>query len=863
MHKMWNINHPYMLVTAFVFLSCCKHAILNETKEWTACLFAISCLCKDVPGSGNLIADCSDKDLLRIPRFPSNIQELYLRNNNISTIQDGIFEGNSLMTTLDLSFNNISQIRKNSFKGLTNLLSLNLSNNGLKYENISFEYSAFHFLENLKKLNLKRNVHTSFVPDLWKLRSLESLSIDYVEDKMAIFDEKFSYLKNLTILDLSGSTGNCKMTILTEKTFLFFTQISHLNLSKCMIQYLFKGTFKLLRNILELDVSLNTCLRFEALENITTDLQHSAIQILKFNYIHGFLEKTTVLKTSHIWNLRNTSIVRLEAAGNRIQTIESGAIKYLPETFKSVDIRKNMLSAGKYLLDLTNMSIASLEMSDNTSPLDIISSYVEKCPIKEETVTINSENNWLYTELPILELFKNRSGKFVFPMPRNLIKVSLRSSNVKFELPNLSFTANEIENVDFSDNVLHTWTGPITNVKKLTHLDLSANFCSNVSKTFFSPDFINLRCLLLQNNLLGLVIPTDVNGEIFQNLHNVVYINLSKNKITNIPNMLFQRQYNLESLDLSENMIEDINFKLSHMKKLTFLNLRNNRLSSLGNYVMNALNSIAKMKTNLTIDLCGNNLVCNCDSLSFLKWIIDTPTILHHREEYECKTSQNTISLLQNPREVYETIRKECMSYEGLIIGLTTGILMFIFILCGGIVYRYRWKLRYLYYMVKVKWNDPEPQSDNKDERLYMYDAFVSYANEDDKFVHHKLLNNLEKNCGIQLCLHRRNFLPGNDIATNITSAIHNSRKTIVIMSSNYLASYWCMFEYNMAKMESIYERNCENILFLVFYEQMSACNLPLRILELVHCQSYIEYPNDEYGDVVFWEQLQKAIKSY
>ncbi|CAC5411866.1 Toll-like receptor 4 [Mytilus coruscus] len=169
--------------------------------------------------------------------------------------------------------------------------------------------------------------------------------------------------------------------------------------------------------------------------------------------------------------------------------------------------------------------------------------------------------------------------------------------------------------------------------------------------------------------------------------------------------------------------------------------------------------------------------------------------------------------------------------------------------------------------MVKIKRHQSEYKSANTDERLYMYDAFVSYANEDQAFVHNTLLRELEKDCGIQLCLHKRNFLSGNDIATNITSAIHNSRKRIAIMSSNYLASYWCMFEYNMARMESIYERNCENILFLVFYEQISACNLPLQIIELVHCQSYIEYPNDEYGYVVFWEQpkgqLNPTYESY
>ncbi|VDI39822.1 Hypothetical predicted protein [Mytilus galloprovincialis] len=187
-----------------------------------------------------------------------------------------------------------------------------------------------------------------------------------------------------------------------------------------------------------------------------------------------------------------------------------------------------------------------------------------------------------------------------------------------------------------------------------------------------------------------------------------------------------------------------------------------------------------------------------------------------------------------------------------------TVLMVFVSILCGGISYRFRWKLRYLYYMVKVKWHQSEYKSDDTDARLYMYDAFVSYADEGQTFVHKILLHQLEKVGGIQLCLHKRNFLPGNDIATNITFAIQNSQQTIVIMSPDYLASYWCMFENNMARMESIYERDCENIPFLVLYKQIPACDLPL---ELFHCQCYIEYPNAEYGDVIFWEQLKKAIQ--
>ncbi|CAG2204155.1 unnamed protein product [Mytilus edulis] len=323
------INH---LVPVFVLLVCCGNPGVHAQK---ACQFASSCVCKTVPGSELLVANCDGRNLFRVPRMPNVVQDLSLQKNYISIIEDGIFEENNLLKFLDLSFNRIKQIRNQSFKGLHNLVHLDLSNNNLNYENISFDSASFYFLENLKSLNLKNNSNTPFVPDLSKLKSLETLSMDFISDKTAILDEKFVYCKNLSIIDLSGFTGNCKLNILTSETFLFLPQITHLNISKCQIQYIYIGTFANMKNIYELDVSLNTCLGFDALENITTDLQYSAIKILKVNYIHGIFAMSTILKTSHIWYINKTSLVRFEAAGNRIQRIESGALEYFPDSFES------------------------------------------------------------------------------------------------------------------------------------------------------------------------------------------------------------------------------------------------------------------------------------------------------------------------------------------------------------------------------------------------------------------------------------------------------------------------------------------------------------------------------------------------
>ncbi|CAC5379815.1 Toll-like receptor 4 [Mytilus coruscus] len=142
----------------------------------------------------------------------------------------------------------------------------------------------------------------------------------------------------------------------------------------------------------------------------------------------------------------------------------------------------------------------------------------------------------------------------------------------------------------------------------------------------------------------------------------------------------------------------------------------------------------------------------------------------------------------------------------------------------------------------------------------YDFDAFVSYAEEDQHFVHETFLTNIKEGAELRVCLHKRDFLVGNEIAANITDAIHRSRKTVCIITIHFLNSYWCMFEFNMARIESIYSRDGENIVYLIFLEQIPAKTLPLVLLELVQSQSYVEFPNDEYGDTLFWDNLKKVL---
>ncbi|CAG2195403.1 Toll-like receptor 4 [Mytilus edulis] len=205
-------------------------------------------------------------------------------------------------------------------------------------------------------------------------------------------------------------------------------------------------------------------------------------------------------------------------------------------------------------------------------------------------------------------------------------------------------------------------------------------------------------------------------------------------------------------------------------------------------------------------------------------------------------------------------LEKNCKSYLGIIIGVSLGLLVVIMTVITSLVYRYRWKIRYMYYMTKGKYSYQKILPDDDDE--YTYDAFISYSNSDRSFVFKDCIDKLEKGENLKLCIHQRNFMPGQDITVNITNCIHTSRTTVCLITRKFLESYYCMFEFNMARMESIYSRNGKNILFLVFYEQLEPKELPLVMLELVQKESYIEYPNDEQGNVVFWEKIKETLRT-
>lgn len=397
----------------------------------------------------------------------------------------------------------------------------------------------------------------------------------------------------------------------------------------------------------------------------------------------------------------------------------------------------------------------------------------------------------------------------------------------------------------YKDPIRYNSILPVT----LRHLEIK----NNVLQTF-KVSMPHLSRLNLERNNLGYFLK--YNRYSVTDTLNLTDINLSSNKIDRLHASIFHGHTHLENINVSNNYLTDISFNISHLIWLKTLDMSSNRIEGFDETTMKTLNHLFE-NSNLQIDLSNNTLHCNCQNVPFLLWIFERNTHFPLRNSMSCEFSNGSTNLRSQFKRTVMQLKKECTSYTALEICLSIAIMGLLITVFGGLVYKYRWRLRYIYYMTRSKYkrNIPDDIDGN-----YKYDAFISYSDNERNFIFKECIPILEGQKHIKLCIHQRDFLPGEDITQNITNSIHESRKIICIITRGFLDSFYCMFEFNMARMESIYSRGGRNILFLVFFEQFRHQDLSLVMLELIQKDSYIEYPNDEQGNAIFWKKLGEAI---
>ena len=641
-----------------------------------------------------------------------------------------------------------------------------------------------------------------------------------------IANNTFEYLINLSVLDLSFNY----LESINEQTFTGLENLQYLNLHKNRLSYNTRqvppGCFKPLKSLVRLSIQNNNMYSYPRI-CIFPDLTIAHLVNLEKIELDVDVGRRVFKNVQFLGpgyaSLQNLHSLKFDTCGRL--SLFNDSFKHAPY-LTHIYIQKcavTYVKSGAFS-QLSNLKVLKLDLSgssdyklDQFMMADMVSSLartqIEVLDMTGVWETAQTENTFPWEEVNVM-----------------LLNTSIRE---------LSFTNNF--------NVVFPTGRSVPSPHSLQMLNLSMNALNEILLNLTHVKYLNL-----QGNALGKYLGH--NSYMINSETKLEYVSLANNSISNFNTALFKDQPYLQIIDLSYNSLKEVNFELSHLVKLRILNLTFNSINYLDHKSITNLDRILTKSDNFfQIDLSYNPLHCNCYTLSFLQWMQRRREHFINFSNFKCRYLNGSISPLNLFEDAVLHIERECMDYSYLIVIAAMAVLIFIAILLTAVIYRHRWKLRYIFYTAKLKY-----MKKKSDEELteYVYDAFISYSDKDREFVTKDCIENLEQGV-LKLCIHQRDFIPGEDITDNIINAIQNSRKTICIITRSFLDSYYCMFEFNMARMESIHSRNGKNTLFLVFYEKLLPEELPLVLYELIQNQSYIEYPNDEQGNVIFWQKIK------
>ncbi|XP_036001773.1 toll-like receptor 13 [Fundulus heteroclitus] len=251
----------------------------------------------------------------------------------------------------------------------------------------------------------------------------------------------------------------------------------------------------------------------------------------------------------------------------------------------------------------------------------------------------------------------------------------------------------------------------------------------------------------------------------------------------------------------------------------------------------------------------GNLLSCDCSNAAFIQWIKNNnQTQVVDAHQYTCafpKEQRGSLFLDFDDQSCWDEGNFLYFIFNTCLVVLTLFISFIHHFLKWHLTYTLQLFLAFLYDTRKRKNIDP-----------HQFDAFVSYNVHDEDWVHREMLPVLEGEQGWRLCLHHRDFQPGKPIIENITDAIYSSRKTICVISRNYLQSEWCSREMQMASFRLFDEQ--KDVLILLFLEEIPARHLSpyYRMRKLVKKRTYLSWPQAVQHPGVFWQNVQRALQT-
>uniref|UniRef100_A0A3Q0T552 Toll-like receptor n=1 Tax=Amphilophus citrinellus TaxID=61819 RepID=A0A3Q0T552_AMPCI len=734
---------------------------------------------------------------------------------------------------LDISYNFIQALKGAEFSGLSQLCFLKATHCGLQ----EISPTVFTHTPALKVLNISNN-DLPFIPDisLKQLRVLDLANNVYTSYQLPA---SFQNLTKLELLSL-GSTAALSINY-SDFDPLMNVPLQHLALGAgIQWQKYDSGSLAKIKSLKKLSLFASFCGTFGMFENLLVDLNETQAKSLRC--ITLLPDKCNV-SDNPFMNLRRMPFMQN-------LTIEN---TWINSSFMEGFLKNVWLSS---LYELSFVNITYYEDTPDGFVFHNINHTISL-----SSVIFNGVNHYQYKYPTINMSFEAFSGL-------TYLKFSGTGMNI---LPCRVMTVlPSLETLDLSDNLLSEsgfWWTPCSHstvFPKLRKLSLSKNRFSSLSyisrethqmNTLESLDLsfnsihldgdcswpAQLTELLLGNNNLGNSVFTYLSSDFKR-------IDLSKTGITAISQEDLSRFPKLTHLQLSSNSIQVIPIDLT-VPALVSLHIDQNAITSISKESLAGIPRLQELKAG------SNPFVCSCDSY----WLIITfnkSLLLDWPFDYACNSPPSFAGFSLSE---YKPSELSCKMWLQAAVAVPVVLVIFAamglaFHKCDG-----AWYTKMLWVWIWMK-RRGKKRANILNNVSFSYHAFISYSHQDSDWVDSQLVPCLE-GTGFSLCVHERDFVPGELIIDNIINCVESSYKTLFVLSKHFVQSEWCNYELFFAQHRAIGVQ--QDSLVFILLEPIPIDSFPkkyLRLRSLLRQQTYLEWPKDEKKQQDFWASLKSML---